>query len=92
MVPESTAVPLVPCVRMESRRIVSPTSISVSLAKRSEMTSVVSSVPVAVSCHADGASFTGRIVTVTVSEAEVKTPSVTRKVKLSEPLILAFGV
>ena len=83
---ERTAVHFEPCVNTEARVTTFQRSISVSLRRSHERTSVVSSVPVAVSCHATGASLIGRIVITIVSGLEVNTPSETRNVKLSEPL------
>jgi hypothetical protein len=86
VVPERVAVPLVGPDTREARVRVSPISASVSLARRLEMRREVSSVAVAVSATAIGASLTGVIVRDTVAVFERNTPSETRYVKLSDPL------
>lgn len=86
------AVHFEPCVSTEERVTTFQRSISVSLRRSPDKISVVSSVPVAVSCHATGLSLIGRILISTVSELEVNTPSETWNVKLSDPLKLSHGV
>ncbi len=75
--PERAATPLLPWVRTDHSVTTSHTSISLSLRSSHERISTVSSVPVAVSCHAVGASLAGVRVIIINCAAEVKTPSVT---------------
>ncbi len=52
----------------------------------------LSSAVVTLCALAVGASFTAVMEILTVAGAESRTPSLTLKVKLSAPLVLAFGV
>ena len=83
----TVAVPREPLVTMPNDKVGESTSLATSVPETGTFSSVVTALSLA-----RGASLTGVIVTVTVAMFESVVPSLTRKVNVSLPVALAFGV